>query len=503
VNRAIYIASFTSPFSIVYKFFANYNLIEPFKIVMEVGRLATALETQHDYQETPNLNSKKKHPKGLYVLFFTELWERYSYYGMRSVLVLYLTAALISGGLGMDKAQALMLYGMYTGFVYFTPMIGGYLTDRFIPLRTAITIGGIIMACGDFSVFAFNSKYGLYLGLILLIIGNGFFKPNISTLVGELYEKNDSRKDAAFTIFYMGINLGALIAPLVAGFLAADLMQTNISGVIHYGYKWAFLASSCGMILGQIIFNTLGPRFLGEAGKTVARKQVTVSNSDKAKPLTKKEKQRTIAILILACFVVAFWAGFEQAGSSFTLYTKNFVDRTIFGYEVPTSWFSSLNPFFILVFAPILSALWVKLSKREKGDMKIPTKMAIGLILLGVGFLVLVLAVMQTGSNDHHIPVKASMLFIVFTYFFHTMGELFLSPVGLSLVSRISPVKIASLLMGVWFLSNAAANYVSGYLAAYTQSLGYLDIFLGIGIIVIILGLILMLISKFIVRLME
>ncbi len=329
------------------------------------------METTID--KVPKRN-KRKHPPGLFLLFITEMWERYSYFGMRGILVLYLTEQLVSGGLGMDKASALQLYGMYTGLVYLTPMIGGWLTDRFMGLRTAITIGGITMACGDFALFAVQQKWGLYLGLLLLIVGNGFFKPNISTLLGELYSKNDPRKDSAFTIFYMGVNLGAFFSPLIAGLIYGQWFHTTQNGIEHFGYNYAFLASSIGMIIGQILFMTLSNRYLGDVGKKPSRNKATPSNADKAKPLTKHEKHRTSVIFILAAFVILFWVGFEQAGASFTLYTRDFIDRTIFGWEVPVSWFQSLNPLFILLLAPVISAIWVKLSKTKRGDFSVPTK---------------------------------------------------------------------------------------------------------------------------------
>jgi POT family proton-dependent oligopeptide transporter len=448
---------------------------------------------------------KKKHPPGLYLLFLTEAWERFSYYGMRALLVLYLTAALVSGGLGFDKATALSLYGFFTGAVYFTPIVGGYLSDRYIGRRLAITIGGIIMAIGNFVLFAHQSAPALYTGLLLLIIGNGFFKPNISTLVGELYGENDIRKDAAFTIFYMGINVGAFFAPLVCGFLAEDYFKTTVDGVVHYGYRYGFLAASIGMIIGQILFNALGNRYLGNIGKKPVGKPAKTNTNTVAKnaPLTKKEKQRTAVIVILTCFVVFFWAGFEQAGSSLTLYTNTFVDKHVLGWEVPTSWFQSINPVFIVLLAPLVSALWVKLSARKQGDMKIPTKMGLGMILLGLGYMVLLFAIMQTGSDAEHVTVKANLMFIVLTYFLHTIGELFLSPVGLSMVSRIAPVKLASLLMGVWLSSTGIANILAGQLASTTESLGYFEVFGLIGSIAIGLGLILLLISRKLVNMME
>ena len=449
--------------------------------------------------------SPKKHPPGLYLLFLTEMWERFSYYGMRGLLVLYLTTAAVSGGLGFDKADAVQLFGTFTMLVYFTPIIGGWLTDHFIPRRLAITLGGIIMAVGNFVLFSMNTTTGLYLGLGLLVIGNGFFKPNISTLLGELYSENDPRRDSAFTIFYMGINVGAFFAPLICGFLAEDFFKTSVDGVMVMGYKYGFLAACIGMIIGQIFFNLLAPRYLGKAGTKVAGKKSKdkTAKAIEKKPLTKQEKNRTWAIIILTCFVVFFWAGFEQAGSSFTLYTDKFVDRTIFGWEIPTSWFQSVNPGFIVLLAPVVSMLWMKLSKTKNGDLKVPTKMALGMILLGVGYLVLTLAVLKTGSDEAHITAKANLLFIVITYMFHTIGELFLSPIGLSMVTKIAPVKLTSLLMGVWLAGSGFANKLSGILAAYTQSLGYLEVFSSIGIIVIVLGLILLMFSKKIAHMME
>ncbi|TKD70852.1 peptide MFS transporter [Pseudalkalibacillus hwajinpoensis] len=458
---------------------------------------------ENTIQGKPAKNEKIKHPPGLYLLFITEMWERYSYYGMRSILILYLTAELFSGGLGMDQGSALELYGLYVGLVYFTPLIGGYLTDKFIGLRTAITIGGITMAVGDFTLFAIQEQWGLYIGLLLLIIGNGFFKPNISTLVGELYSKNDKRKDSAFTIFYMGINLGGLISPLVAGLLYANIFYSNTGGVEVFGFKYAFLASSIGMIIGQITFNLLSKKYLGDIGRKPTSSRVKPSLEEKAKPLTKVEKKRTVAIFVLALFTIVFWTGFEQAGASFTLYTRDFIDRTIFGYEVPVSFFQSLNPLFILLLAPFVSALWIKLSKTKRGDFSVPTKMAFGLILLGLGFMVMIPAVMMTSSGPEDTVVKASMMFMIVTYFLNTLGELALSPIGLSAVSKISPIKIASLLMGMWFLSNAVANYLAGQVAALTTSAGYLEIFIYLGIAAIFFGIVLLLLSKKIQKLMH
>lgn len=258
------------------------------------------------------------------------------------------------------------------------------------------------------------------------------------------------------------------------------------------------------MVIGQIAFNLLGNRYLGDIGKQPLGKSEAPGQQEAAnRPLTKKEKQRTAVIVFLACFVVFFWAGFEQAGSSLTLYTDLFVDRTIGGWEVPTSWFQSLNPLFIVLLAPVISMLWVKLANSKRGDLNIPTKMGLGMILLGLGYMILLLAVMQTGSDENNILTKSNIMIIVLTYLMHTLGELFLSPVGLSMVSKIAPVKLASLLMGVWLASSGVANILAGQLAAFTQSLGYFEVFGIIGLMAIVLGLVLLLVSRKLVRMME
>ncbi|WP_445509079.1 peptide MFS transporter [Rossellomorea marisflavi] len=428
---------------------------------------------------------RKKHPPGLYLLFATEAWERFSYYGMRAILVLYLTATAVNGGLGTDKTTAISLYGTFTSAVYLTPIIGGYLTDRFLPRRTAITIGGVLMALGNFSIFLHQSMAALYLGLALLIIGNGFFKPNISTIVGELYHINDPKRDGAFTIFYMGVNLGAFVAPLVVGLM---------------DYRYGFLTAAIGMVVGQVLFNALGNRYLGDIGKESAKKVQQHTQAVSKAPLTKQEVRRTIAIVILAVITIAFWTAFEQAGSSLTLFTEENIDRHLGDFIIPTEWFQSLNSLFIMLLAPVMSMLWFKLSQTKNGDFKTPTKMGMGLITVGLGFLVLIPAVVMVGDDSQ---VRVNMLFMVFTYFLHTLAELMISPVGLSMVSRLSPLKLTSVLMGVWLASSAVANKLASVLATYTQSLGYFDIFGLIGIVTIVLGVIVLFVSKPIAKLME
>ena len=441
------------------------------------------------------VQQKKGHPKGLYLLFFTEMWERFSYYGMRAILSLYLTKKLMEGGLGMNKEDAMVLYGYFTGFVYFTPLIGGWLADRYLGKRLAITIGGITMMLGQFTLFAMNNMMGLYVGLLLIIIGNGFFKPNISTLVGGLYKDGDEKRDAAFSIFYMGINLGAMFAPIVIGAISDNLFATtNADGSIAYGYRYGFLASGIGMFLGQVIFNVLSPKYLGDLGvkpvgavvDTMESAGVKSVNPETGKELNEREeRQRISVIFILLIFAVFFWAGFEQAGSSLSLYTDKYIDRTIGGFEIPTSWFQSVNPLFIVTSTPV--------------------KMGVGMIILGAGFLFILGAVAERSANGdiNDMTNKAALMWLIMTYLLHTIGELCISPVGLSVVTKLSPPKLASVLMAVWMLSSFFANIMGGYIAAYVETMGAGQIFTYIAGFVSVCGVLLIMLSRPISKMMH
>ena len=458
------------------------------------------------------VQQKKGHPKGLYLLFFTEMWERFSYYGMRAILILYLTKKFIEGGLGMDEKYAMLLYGYFTGFVYFTPLIGGWLADRYLGKRLAVMIGGVTMMLGQFTLFGLNSTTGLYIGLLLLIIGNGFFKPNISTLVGGLYKDGDSRRDAAFTIFYMGINLGAMIAPLVIGVVTDNMFATtNEDGSISYGYRYGLLVSGIGMLLGQVIFNLLGTKYLGDLGTKpvgavsdteVAKVQKSI-NPETGKELDEKdEKQRISVIFILLIFAVFFWAGFEQAGSSLSLYTDKYIDRSIGSFEIPTSWFQSVNPLFIVTLAPLFTLFWASPIGRR---LTTPVKMGVGMIILGVGFLFMIGAVAERSANGDVDDVnnKAALMWLIMTYLLHTIGELCISPVGLSVVTKLSPPKLASVLMAVWMLSSFFANIVGGYIASYVETMGAGEVFTYIAGFVSVCGVLLILLNKVILKLMH
>jgi len=444
------------------------------------------------------------HPKGLFLLFFTEMWERFSYYGMRGILILYMTKMWAENGLNISEDKASLIYGFFTGFVYFTPIIGGWLADKYLGQRRAITIGGITMLLGQLALFSMNSHTGLAIGLVLLIIGNGFFKPNISTIVGQLYRPNDTRRDSAFSIFYMGINLGALIAPLLIGLLAENwfavkgMNENGASVVLSYGFKYGFLAAAIGMAIGQIFFNLLAKKYLLEIGekpvKDIRSKEEIAQSENMSIDDKKIERQRITVIFILTFFVIFFWAGFEQAGSSMTLYTDKFINRTIFGWEIPTTFFQSVNPILIVLLAPFFVWFW---GSKIGSKLSIPIKMSLGMILLGVGFLFMLIATFNVRVNPTgEVAQKAALIWLIMTYFFHTIGELCLSPVGLSMITKLAPVKLASLLMGVWMLSSFAANIIGGFIAAYVEELGAATIFSSIAIFVIALGVLMILVSK-------
>lgn len=393
------------------------------------------------------------HPKGLFLLFASELWERFSFYALRAVLVLYLTALTVDGGLGWAKADALKLYGVYTGLIYITPLIGGWLADNKLGQRKAVLIGAVAMAAGQFVLSAFDG--GLYVGLSLLICGNGLFKPNISTMVGDLYAKTDTRRDSAFTIFYMGINIGSFLAGIAAGVVSAA-----------YSFKAAFFVAGLGMLVALGLQSCLARRCLGEIGLHPAAKAA----AEKSKtPLTKQELNRLKALLTLGVFSVVFWAGFEQAGGLLTLFAAEQTDRTVAGIVVPTAFFQSLNPLFIVLLAPVFAWLWVKLKDK---DPSFTAKFVLALVFSAVGFLFMIFAAVQVRNGG-----QASMLWLVGTYFFHTVGELCLSPTGLSMVARLAPARCLSLMMGVWFCFSALANFAAGAIGSFSDDWGALPIF--------------------------
>lgn len=489
------------------------------------------------------------HPKGLMTLFFTEMWERFSYYGMRALLVLYLTSTLIDGGFGIDRTKALEIYALFTGLVYLTPILGGIFADKLLGQRKAILVGAVLMCLGQvllaYSVYAGEviiRAHWFYYGLGLLIMGNGFFKPNISTLVGRLYASNDGRKDSGFTIFYMGINLGAFLSPVVAGYLGETI-----------GWAYGFGAAAIGMFLATVWFilqgDTLGNIGFAPTENEKERKSLMYTLNDWVHIATwiianivliygviylieiltkdilnymlmgvvailttalfgmiflntkgKSEWSKVGVIFILCIFNIVFWAGFEQAGGTMNLFAKDNTFRQInfIISEIPASFFQTINPIAIVALAPILSILWISLAKVGK-DPNTPMKFSFGLILLGIGFIVMSFANMQTKGG-----LLVSPLWLVAVYLIHTVGELCLSPIGLSMITKLSPVKITSVMMGLWFYSAAFANYTAGMLEGILHNwLPSMNVFVFISISALGAGFLLLLISPLLNKMMK
>ena len=464
---------------------------------------------------------QKGHPKGLYVLFATEFWERFSYYGMRAIFALYMTKMLL-----LDKALASNIYGSYTGLVYLTPLIGGYVADRYWGNRKSIFVGGLLMAIGQFFMFfsaaaSHSADKGfaitmMWTGLAFLIFGNGFFKPNISTMVGQLYPDGDGRKDAAYTIFYMGINAGAFLAPLVCGYLGENV-----------DFKWGFFSAGVGMLISLVIFYFLknkyvigpdgrqlgvGPNKLMDAAPLGGDEETGMASNGAKKPaeggfskqqltiliggiiavfsilhfvldvdvwgsliygmtlvgpfviitdpsLTKIEKDRLWVIILIMIFVIFFWMCFEQAGASLTFFADAQTNRHVFGWEMPASYFQSFNAGFIVILAPIVSAMWVWFAKKGKEPVA-PYKQSLGLAFLAFGYLFIAMGAKTIPEGG------ARIIFLTGLYFLHTIGELFLSPIGLSMVNKLTPGRFTSLMMGIWFLAVATGNKLAGAMSS-------------------------------------
>ncbi len=456
------------------------------------------------------------HPSSLSTLFATEFWERFSYYGMRAMLTLYLTATLIDGGFGMDMRDATAIYGIFTALVYITPIFGGLIADKILGQRVCVYIGALTMAVGQFALASTHfmgtdapmREFALYLGLGVLIAGNGFFKSSISTMVGQIYPANDPRRDGGFTIFYMGINAGAFVSPLIAGGLGEKV-----------GWGWGFLAAGIGMLVGTVWFYLRRRSIYREEDgrrygvglppnmdpdkelfldyRRALRRVVlwTLGTLLLASSITgivytvdptimsyvywiiglgalgyifytiitgtrgKTEWSRVLVIFTLSFFVILFWAGFEQAGTSFNYFARDNTDRVLFGWELPATWLQTINSTFILVLAPVFTFMWTYLSRVGR-NISTPFKFFIGLLLLSVSFFLMSAAynISVNGSGD---VVKVSMLWLVGVYVLQTMGELCLSPIGLSMVTKLSPPKIVTVMMGVWMMASAVGNFVA------------------------------------------
>ncbi|MCK5814872.1 MAG: peptide MFS transporter [Flavobacteriaceae bacterium] len=419
------------------------------------------------------------HPIGLYVLFFTEMWERFSYYGMRAILVLYLVGRtdVENAGLGWSNGDALALYGWYTMMVYVMSIPGGIIADKLIGQKKSVLIGGVLLLFGH-SVLAIEQMWAFYTGLVLIVCGVGMLKPNISTMVGGLYKHGDIRRDKGFTIFYIGINVGAFLSSLIVGYVGEV-----------YGWHYGFGLAGIGMGLG-IIQYVAGQKYLKEVGNFLGASQNAEEKELLNKPLTKIEKDRVIVLLISFLIVIVFWGAFEQAGGLMNIYTMEKTNRVLMGWQIPASWFQSLNAMFIIFLGTTVAAYWATRKLKGKTSSSL-FKMIVGLIIMGMGFFFMTAATAQyetTGSS--------AMYWLVLAYLFHTIGELSLSPVALSFVTKLAPAKYASLMMGVYFAMTGFGSKLAGLLGEWSESLGEYLIFTGIAVFCVVLGSLVLLVRK-------
>ncbi len=432
------------------------------------------------------------HPRGLTTLFFTEMWERFSYYGMRALLLNYMTTALVLGGLGLDNKTGSIIYGAYVGSVYLMSIPGGWIADKVLGTRRAVFIGGVIIALGHFSMAA-PSKYTFFAGLILIVLGTGLLKPNVSTIVGELYSSEDQRRDTGFSIFYIGINIGALVAPLVCGFLGEKINW-------HLGFAVAGIGMTLGLIQyvrgrdrlahvgnpptqtsdearrkltmgilfmaaisAAVVLLFFGPALIVENKMWIMLGSIGVFIGWLFLFFLKPEEKKPVgAIIILFLFSIIFWACYEQAGSSFTLFARDVTNRHIFGYEFPVSWYQSSPPLFVILLTPLFVWLWKKWGDKQPSS---PVKFSFGLVFVGLGAALLVLASLLLVGGD-----KAGPWWLVGVYVLQTVGEICLYPVGLSTTTKLAPQRLAGLMMGVWFLSISFGNFTAGIVASYFEA---------------------------------
>jgi POT family proton-dependent oligopeptide transporter len=397
---------------------------------------------------------KVRHPRGLSTLFFTEMWERFSYYGMRAFLILYMTAPAVTGGLGFPVERAASIYGTYTGSAWAAAILGGIVADRGLGQYRSVLIGGIIIAAGHFTL-AFRALPSFYIGLTLIVIGTGLLKPNVSAMVGSLYEDGDNRRDAGFSIFYMGINLGAFLGPIIAGYLAQKVDW-------HIG----FACAGVGMVLGLTQYIVGKERLRPALNKLSAqRKEATAAKASAGIGFTPQEWKRMATVGILFVFAALFWGAYEQGGSTLNLFADRYTRLTVFGVAFPSSWFQAVPAAFVILLAPVMAWLWVRLGPREPSS---PAKFGIGLLFAGLSFLLLVPAasLAQSGTG-----ILVSPWWLVASYFIIEIGELSLSPVGLSVVTKLAPSRVVGLMMGVWLLSTAVGNKLAGWTAGFFTTL--------------------------------
>ena len=431
------------------------------------------------------------HPAGLYVLFFVEMWERFSYYGMRAILTLFLAAPVIMGdpqsGYGWSNAETLSFYGTYTMFVYLTSIPGGWIADKFIGQKKAVMVGGLLLCLGH-GILAVDAQWAFFSGLVFIVLGVGLLKPNISTMVGGLYKQGDDKRDIGFYIFYMGINLGAFLGALIVGIVAAK-----------WGWHYGFGLAGIGMALGQVMY-FYGLKYLTGVGDFLGAKD-SLNKEVMKKPLNKKEKDRMLVMFLSFLIIIVFWGAFEQAGGLMSLYTEQKTDRILsfslplIGNEVPAAVFQSINAFFIIIFATLIGNFWFKWAKKGKESSSL-FKMAIGVIIMAFGFFFMSKASTEVVMDGDKIVEKSAMIWLVLAYLFHTIGELCASPVALSFITKLAPLKYASFMMGAYFAATGLGNKVAGLVGELSKDAGEFEVFTGIAIFCTIFGLLIIALLK-------
>jgi POT family proton-dependent oligopeptide transporter len=433
---------------------------------------------------TPDKATWFGQPRGVSTLFFTEMWERFSYYGMRAFLILYMTAPATAGGLGFDNARAGNIYGLYTGSAWLATIGGGLIADWILGAYRSVFVGAVLITLGHLTLTIPSLPF-FFSGLIFIVLGTGMLKPNVTTMVGSLYEANDPRRDAGFSIFYMGINFGAALGPLVAGYLAQKVSW-------HIGFGCAAVGMSLGLI--QYIF---GRKYL-QAGLTRLNQAASTRKSEDTRSgglsFSAAEWKRLGAIVVFFIFASIFWGAYEQAGSTLNLFARDYTRLSVFGFNFPSSWFQSVPAIFVIALAPVFAWLWVRLGRKEPSG---PAKFTYGLFFVGIAFLLLVPAASTAQGG-----FRVSPLWLVGVYFLEVVGELCLSPVGLSLVTKLAPHRIVGLMMGVWFLSIAVGSWIAGKMAGFMGSYSMPKLFLAVALVALAASAVLLLLIKPIRRLM-
>lgn len=452
------------------------------------------------------MDQKVKHPMGLWLANISIALQSYAGYAVSSILILFFTTDISQNGLGLSVAKATAIIGLYQGINYMGSLIGGYISDRWLGIQKSLILGAFVTALGYILLFLAKPNIAsIWFGLIVLVIAGAFFKGQISSLVGTLYSQDElSQKDAAYSIFYMFINIGSFLGPIIAGFISDKWFAkiTSDGEIAAYGYKYIFLMAAIAMIIVCLLLVFLSPKWLGEKGKYPVYQKANKSNKDiEDNALTQIEKNRLKAMGVLFVFVVLFWTAWYQTSTSFTLLSNELVNRHLGSFVIPVPWLTSFNGILCVVLSPVLGSIWIKLSKSKHGDLSIPSKMGLGMLLTAAAFITVILGINTLGGVLDG-SRQMNILFILLAYLLLTVGELCISPIGMAMFNKLAPQKYSSLAMGAWYMSFFFSNLISGKVAGFTETMGYSKIFMTITIVVSIFGVLLILMRKRLTKLM-